>query len=209
MSKKIKKTYTKKRQIGKTNLKSDLKRKALPPGKRISKNGKVYYEYRANRTDIKGKDTPKNKPKKKGNFIKKKNQNPMFMFRYVELTPRGVLKKDVSTRSVNYLELKKEYTDKIKNYPNLKKFIGKFEYSVNKPKIIEIEVKNKTKSGFIKTEIESIGFKVQESIKLNPNRNWNYIGFPLIAEMILKKNKSKNNIIKNSLKNYLKKYNKK
>jgi len=35
--------------------KKDNKYKALLPGKRISKNGKVYYEYRANRSDINGK----------------------------------------------------------------------------------------------------------------------------------------------------------
>jgi len=30
----------------------DSKRRALKPGKRISKSGKVYYEYRANRSDL-------------------------------------------------------------------------------------------------------------------------------------------------------------
>lgn len=55
MKKKIKK------QTGKTNLKIDSKRKAKPVGKRISKNGKVYYEYRKNRTDVKGIDLPKKK----------------------------------------------------------------------------------------------------------------------------------------------------
>lgn len=33
----------------------DLRRKALMPGKRISKTGKVYWESRANRSDLKGK----------------------------------------------------------------------------------------------------------------------------------------------------------
>jgi len=36
------------------NLKRDLRVVALAPGKRISKNGKVYYEYRTNRSDLKG-----------------------------------------------------------------------------------------------------------------------------------------------------------
>lgn len=53
---KSKKTY---KQRGKTNLRKDLQRKAKPPGKRVSKNGNVYYEYRANRTDVKGVDMPK------------------------------------------------------------------------------------------------------------------------------------------------------
>jgi len=39
-------------QIGKTNKARDKKRKALKPGKRISKTGNVYYEYRKNRSDL-------------------------------------------------------------------------------------------------------------------------------------------------------------
>lgn len=46
--------YEKDRQTGKTNKKRDKVRKALPPGKRISKTGNQYYEYRKNRTDING-----------------------------------------------------------------------------------------------------------------------------------------------------------
>lgn len=34
------------------NRKSDYKRKAKPAGKRISKTGRIYYEYRRNRSDI-------------------------------------------------------------------------------------------------------------------------------------------------------------
>lgn len=30
----------------------DSRRRAMKPGKRISKSGKVYYEYRANRSDL-------------------------------------------------------------------------------------------------------------------------------------------------------------
>jgi len=44
------------RQTGKRkSLKRDKKRKALPPGKRKSKTGKIYYEYRRNRSDVKKK----------------------------------------------------------------------------------------------------------------------------------------------------------
>ena len=39
-------------QVGKTNLLIDAKRKAKPMGRRVSKDGNVYYENRANRTDI-------------------------------------------------------------------------------------------------------------------------------------------------------------
>ena len=52
---KPKMVYSKKRQIGKQlNLDIDKKRTALPSGKRISKNGNYYYEYRKNRTDLVG-----------------------------------------------------------------------------------------------------------------------------------------------------------
>ena len=40
---------------GKSKTKLDKKHKALAPGKRISKNGKVYYERRKNRSDRPGK----------------------------------------------------------------------------------------------------------------------------------------------------------
>ena len=43
------------RQIGKSNVSKDIRKKAMRPGKRISKNGKIYYEYRKNRTDLKKK----------------------------------------------------------------------------------------------------------------------------------------------------------
>jgi len=40
-------------QKGTSNKVWDLKYRALKPGKRISKNGKVYWEYRTNRSDAK------------------------------------------------------------------------------------------------------------------------------------------------------------
>lgn len=43
---------TAKHQTGRTTKRIDEKRTALPPGKRISKYGKVYYEYRKNRSDM-------------------------------------------------------------------------------------------------------------------------------------------------------------
>lgn len=39
-------------RTGKTIKKIDSKRSALLPGKRISKNGKIYYEKRRNRSDL-------------------------------------------------------------------------------------------------------------------------------------------------------------
>ena len=39
------------KQVGGTTRKIDASRKALAPGKRISKSGKVYWETRKNRTD--------------------------------------------------------------------------------------------------------------------------------------------------------------
>jgi len=43
------------KQTGKSKLGADRKRKALPPGRRISKKGKKYTETRRNRSDKKGK----------------------------------------------------------------------------------------------------------------------------------------------------------
>lgn len=46
----------KRKQSGKRySLSADKKRKALPPSKRVSKRGKVYYEYRKNRSDLRRK----------------------------------------------------------------------------------------------------------------------------------------------------------
>jgi hypothetical protein len=63
--KKVTKTYTSDKQtpvewtnsggyLYKYNVKRDKKRTAQEPGKRISKEGNVYYEYRKNRSDKKG-----------------------------------------------------------------------------------------------------------------------------------------------------------
>ena len=41
-------------QTGKSNMARDKKLSALNPGKRLSKNGNVYYEYRKNRSDRRG-----------------------------------------------------------------------------------------------------------------------------------------------------------
>ena len=44
------------KQTGKRrSIRSDRKRHAMLPGKRISKRGKIYYETRRNRSDKKGK----------------------------------------------------------------------------------------------------------------------------------------------------------
>ena len=52
------------RQTGTSDKVRDKKRKALAPGKRISKKGNIYYENRRNRSDVKGRDTPITKRKK-------------------------------------------------------------------------------------------------------------------------------------------------
>ena len=41
--------------VGSSNLKWDKRYKAMKPGKRISKRGNIYWEYRINRSDIKPK----------------------------------------------------------------------------------------------------------------------------------------------------------
>ena len=42
------------KQVGKSDKVRDEERKSLVPGKRISKTGKIYWESRKNRTDMKG-----------------------------------------------------------------------------------------------------------------------------------------------------------
>ena len=42
------------KQTGTTHIKEDKARKALLPGKRVSKTGKIYWEGRKNRSDQKG-----------------------------------------------------------------------------------------------------------------------------------------------------------
>ena len=42
-------------QTGTSNKKRDEERKAEPSGKRASSKGNIYYEYRKNRSDMKGK----------------------------------------------------------------------------------------------------------------------------------------------------------
>ena len=42
-------------RTGKSITSIDKKRSALPPGKRISKSGKIYYEKRVSRSDLIGK----------------------------------------------------------------------------------------------------------------------------------------------------------
>lgn len=54
MKVKRKMEYGKVHQVGQTNYAYDVMRKALKPGVRMSKDGKRYYEYRKNRSDMKG-----------------------------------------------------------------------------------------------------------------------------------------------------------
>ncbi len=42
------------KQVGTSNTFRDSRRVALPPGKRVSKSGKIYYESRKNRSDLTG-----------------------------------------------------------------------------------------------------------------------------------------------------------
>ena len=45
------------RQTGKSHTRRDRARKAMQPGKRRSARGRIYYEYRKNRTDRRGRKT--------------------------------------------------------------------------------------------------------------------------------------------------------
>ena len=53
-----------KNQIGSSDAKKDKQKTALPPGKRLSKSGNVYYEKRKNRSDRLKSEKPKKKKKK-------------------------------------------------------------------------------------------------------------------------------------------------
>ena len=54
-TRKPKVVYSRQRQTGKRiSLEADRKRTAMPSGKRISKTGHPYYEYRKNRADLAG-----------------------------------------------------------------------------------------------------------------------------------------------------------
>jgi hypothetical protein len=44
-------------QTGKSDKKRDTTRKAMSPGKRKSATGRIYYEYRRNRSDVRGRKT--------------------------------------------------------------------------------------------------------------------------------------------------------
>ena len=45
------------RQTGRSHTKRDSARKAMQPGKRRSASGRIYYEYRKNRSDLRGRRT--------------------------------------------------------------------------------------------------------------------------------------------------------
>lgn len=71
----VKTKAQKMRQTGTTHTKEDKQKKALKPGKRTSKNGNVYYERRANRSDVGkllGTKTTKKKPTEKQLAARKK-----------------------------------------------------------------------------------------------------------------------------------------
>lgn len=68
-TKMLKTSYT---QVGKSIKELDDKRTALPPGKRITKSGLVYYEYRKNRSDVPQVDKVLSGAVKKRKYIKSK-----------------------------------------------------------------------------------------------------------------------------------------
>lgn len=74
---KRKATSAKSTQVGVSNKKADAKRKAMPPGKRKSATGKVYYERRKNRSDKAGTmlgESTANRNKAMVDFKKRKKQ---------------------------------------------------------------------------------------------------------------------------------------
>jgi len=82
----------------KANLSADAKRMAKPVGKRVSKNGKTYYEYRDNRSDRNSLPAPKGQYKYKG-------KTPPFL---ADGGAIDSLKKDMNSK----LDIHSEYYDK-------------------------------------------------------------------------------------------------
>jgi hypothetical protein len=64
-----------KRQTGKSNLKKDRQRHALAPGKRISRSGRIYYEYRKNRSDLRKREVPQKKRSRRKIQVPKKKRS--------------------------------------------------------------------------------------------------------------------------------------
>jgi hypothetical protein len=56
-------------QVGKSNTRRDLRYHAKRVGKRRSRAGRIYYEYRRNRTDVGKKVTRKRKGKRKRDVL--------------------------------------------------------------------------------------------------------------------------------------------
>jgi len=114
------------------DLKKDAERPALPTGKRKSKSGNTYYEYRANRIDVK--QPPKRYPKlEKGGYMAKggKVEDELYVaeYRKGEWTV-----KDKKNPSANYtLSTKKENAESVRkeliNKPSLLKYYRKNEYA--------------------------------------------------------------------------------
>lgn len=82
------------RQTGSSNMARDKKRKALAPGKRRSKKGNIYYENRKNRSDVKGRDTPVRRKKRKvvKRVVKRKVSKPLLP-KFSHLTKAEILRK--------------------------------------------------------------------------------------------------------------------
>lgn len=96
MPAKKKKAY----QTGKSNIKKDKQRKALPPGKRKSSSGATYYERRKNRSDVPGTLTGMSEVKLRSELKKRVNDKIDAL----------VVKKFRSTKKVEKRKLGKEIT---------------------------------------------------------------------------------------------------
>ena len=66
-------------QTGTSNIKYDKRKKALPPGKRISRSGNVYYEYRRNRSDLTPDEIPSSVKRKLKQGLKSRKKGAVVM----------------------------------------------------------------------------------------------------------------------------------
>ncbi len=91
-------------QTGTSDLRRDRLYKALPPGKRISRTGHIYYEYRKNRSDL----APEEKPTKH----RRKKETPRNIHREEKKKPKRHSKSRNKAKTGKH---RKKKTEKKKN----------------------------------------------------------------------------------------------
>lgn len=110
--------------ISETNLVSDSKRKGLPPGKRVSPDGNVYYEYRDSMSDRLAPNYPKNAPLLAGGGqIEAKQLDLGYKYSFEKDEDNvGTLYKEGGVYSVIGFENGKHFSESFEKFSDAKKF---------------------------------------------------------------------------------------